>query len=289
MWPFRKSLPDRLLRDLNIIVSELRDLYRPEGFDQLGELKRRLQHMVNTLASVLPRFARDVDVFSNEVRAVEELCRTKDVESFSIFERTRFNIATDVLANLRKPLKQYFELMDKHANEPSPWQKDRTEELLEKRLRLFLNVAESMSAGEPAPARHAAPALPRGRTAAGDAPAQTNLEEEPPKKTAKEILVNARRLIERPECWQGGLPRPGAYNVLAAVHAVMTLGNISSFGSAYQSAMNALKGALPPGGADALGAILVWEMAPDRTHAEVLGFLDRAIGSIRGGDEGGKP
>ena len=147
MWPFRKPLPDRIARNLNIIVKELRDLQAwTEQPGELGELKRRIQHMAYTVARVLPRLYRDVDTFLDEIQAVQGLYRIKDADNFSIFEVTHVRLIMDALTRLREPVKQYLELMANYADRPtSPYSKDSSEELLEARLRLFLSIAEKMS------------------------------------------------------------------------------------------------------------------------------------------------
>ena len=127
---------------MNIIAGELRDLNKPEGLDQPGELKRRIQRMSVTFAPVLPRFARDVDAFFDEVRTLNESYRTKPVDNFSISERLRVKLVTDALARLREPLKQYLAVMDRYTSEPTPWPKSPIEELIERRSRLFLQMAE---------------------------------------------------------------------------------------------------------------------------------------------------
>lgn len=85
----------------------------------------------------------------------------------------------------------------------------------------------------------------------------------------KQILIEARKLIDREEMWGKGYSnqRPGKFCVGHAICIAAGAGYYLTASTAFRAANGKI------------GAISSWNDAPERTHAEVLAAFDRAIAS----------
>jgi hypothetical protein len=87
----------------------------------------------------------------------------------------------------------------------------------------------------------------------------------------REVLIAARKLIERPENW---VKEPHGYmDSRACVCAEEAIWRANS-GAKHEGAVNALKDLVGDRGPM---TIINWNDAPERTHAEVLAAFDKAI------------
>ena len=94
-----------------------------------------------------------------------------------------------------------------------------------------------------------------------------------PRQEALTVLIEARKLIEKPENWgQGrrGLNRPA--HTCCASEAIESIAEPSAVrNAAYVQLSSAVGGQ----------SIVPWNDAPERTHPEVLAAFDRAIEAER--------
>jgi hypothetical protein len=95
----------------------------------------------------------------------------------------------------------------------------------------------------------------------------------------RDILIEARKLIEKPEDWNGG-------GFCKGKHCAQTA--ISSVASRSRSALELEKSAISTFATAAdikfetsASPIWVWNDASSRTHADVLAAFDRAIADAR--------
>lgn len=86
----------------------------------------------------------------------------------------------------------------------------------------------------------------------------------------KEVLIAARKLIEKPEDWWDGDHSGRTDTRLCAALAVWAIRKPTQGGKAAYDALVSVTGVEP-------GCLSDWNDAPGRTHAEVLAAFDEAI------------
>jgi hypothetical protein len=92
---------------------------------------------------------------------------------------------------------------------------------------------------------------------------------------ARDVLVAARKLIETPDKWVRDPYRNGWGDCHCTVTAIgEAITDIGYDVATEMAAEAAIKRAI---GVDKMFSVMVWNDAPERTHAEVLAAFDKAI------------
>ena len=89
--------------------------------------------------------------------------------------------------------------------------------------------------------------------------------------SVRDVLVAARKLIEKPEQWVGGGEQYDFSRKCAGIALDSGNGNVGGTYADWSAACNLFRKVI---GAD---DIIPWNDTPGRTHAEVLSMFDKAI------------